>query len=345
MVFESQVKLFLQFDDNTLVDSVTGEYFVLSDRSTNEVVTIQDDGFGYTMTQSQGILGVNWPLAINTACSVGFWFYPTYPGMAQDPDTDNVESMLMPLFSFGEAAVDPYTSKYEATNDVFVIHEETLEGGYSRIVVTFVDINGDVYTATTQGTYERDKWHFIWVAWDGVSSQISVYIDGSSQTLDETGSLPTMIDGVVSTVWINNIPTTLSSGYNLLYNSATINDLIILNVEIANNKDIQQMINLGVERRWNDVTSNMNEIQFGILFNDPAAVKITDILFEGSHLYATRTDGRVLRGSPIMWQSRRDYANPGEADVLVKFSKDVGSVTGVEQSDGLLKIRNGTVRL
>ena len=106
-----------------------------------------------------------------------------------------------------------------------------------------------------------------------------------------------------------------------------------------NSNSIQRATSLSLDYVLDSILSSYIESDLPILFDDPTAVKVTDMVDDGSYLFATRTDGVLLQGSPLLWTARKDYNNPNEASAINSFG------SGATISGGYLKITNGTVKL
>lgn len=339
MSYVSSAKLLLRFD-NSLIDSITTDSFLTAHFTPAYSV----DPVSLQLSQGGWIYARDLGLSISDRMTISFRFFPVNSGVARNPTTGSLETMQMPLLDFGEGADEPYSSDYLPINDVCVLYEKCLEEHMNQLVIYLADPAGNTYYAVTE-PYDTTSWHQVWIAWSGISSQIRVFIDGKIQLLSETGSMVTLINGGNVGFWLNVIPTILSTGYDFCYNYNKIRDLIVLNDFIDTVTTIQRSINFSIDYAFDTIYANIDEVSFPVFFNDPSAIKIMDMVFDGKYFYSTRSDGKVMQGSPLFWQTRRDFAIKGESDVLHSFSKDTVQQKGVDVSDGLLKIRNGTVRL
>ena len=342
MDLSSSVKLFVNFD-TPVVNAVTNYGFVTV--PTGGTVTFSgrtESDTCYNMNQDYALLCPDVALSISTKMSIGFWYLPLSKTFSYNSISNAVETMRVPVLCAGGMGLDILSGEVTHTGDVISIYEEYVDGNKCRMNIVMVDDDENEFVATTD-EYDPDIWHFFWIYWDGSGTpEFNVYIDGVEVTVNVSGSVPTDIVATMVGLWINDIPTVLTPGYNVSRNVSKIDDLVILNEAETSISTIQKVINSSVEDVFAATPSVRESIDLGFVFNDPSAISVTDIIFDGSHYYASRSDGKVLQGSHTMWESRKDYSNPNEEDVIDKFSKTSSSVQIV---DGWLKITDGTVRL
>jgi hypothetical protein len=331
MSFNSKARLLLRFADDALLDSVSGKEFLVVGGGG---VTIAD-GAGYQMKRDQYLYSPDAPLGVTNAMTIGFWLLPNNPGMAQHPVSKAVEGMQMPLLEIGHGLYDSNNSNYSPSSVAVLLFERAIADGRNEMVIQFTDgATGLPYAITTE-SYVAGIWHHFWIAWNGAT--VTVFLDGKVASVSASGTVPGTLNAFLAGVWVNR--QSLPASYNVLRNGGVIDDLAILNTGENSPSVVQEAVNLSIDFVLDSSYSTLDEVDYAILFDDPTAVKITGMCDDGSFLYAAQTDGRLLQGSPLLWQSRREYSNSAESDVLKKFG------TGITVVDGYLKITDGTVRL
>ena len=130
--------------------------------------------------------------------------------------------------------------------------------------------------------------------------------------------------------------------YNIAKNYGYIDDIFILNEALTNEKDMQYVINNGIDYLVDTTLSYKIIDGYNIYFNDPTTITINSIVDDMSYIYIGRNDGKILRGSPLFWESRKIYADKNEIDVL--------GITSLESNDnvvqdGFMKLKNAIIRL
>ncbi|MCD6435970.1 MAG: hypothetical protein J7L15_06235, partial [Clostridiales bacterium] len=92
-----------------------------------------------------------------------------------------------------------------------------------------------------------------------------------------------------------------------------------------------------------DLYKNRDFYDFNILFNDPDIVKVNSVINDVGFIYLARNDGKILRGSPLFWESRKVYSNNDESLVLNETVSDQADKAVVD--NGFMKIKKSIVRL
>jgi hypothetical protein len=177
-------------------------------------------------------------------------------------------------------------------------------------------------------------WHNIWISYSGTN--LYIYIDGVASTLVEYGSIPASLGGSSLNLYINN--SVAGYAYNIGKNYGKIKDIMLLNDSDISLSSIQRYINYGVNYVVDKTYTPIDIDMKNIYLNDPSTITITSAVDDMSYIYLGRNDGKILRGSPLLWEVRKVYSNPQETDLL-NLSE------GNSISDGFLKIKNMIVRL
>ena len=60
-----------------------------------------------------------------------------------------------------------------------------------------------------------------------------------------------------------------------------------------------------------------------------------------SYVYLSRNDGKILRGSPLLWESRLTFANQGQLELLGIEEDENNFLT----QNGFLELKSKNVRL
>ena len=73
---------------------------------------------------------------------------------------------------------------------------------------------------------------------------------------------------------------------------------------------------------------------------------MTSSVNDMSYVYLGRNDGKILRGSPLLWESRKDYSNEKEADILnVVYYSGSLVVDSNNVSEGFLTLKDKVIEL
>jgi hypothetical protein len=321
-MFIDSVKLYVKFDDETLIDEITNNTFVAT--GTDLIVDILSGGLGYGMKHNQSLELSNFPFSISTDFSIGFWLYPQNQGQVINPDTGVITNLIMPLISF-----------FSGTEPIIEITEISQSNDTNFLSIRLEEI----YSATTE-EYDVDMFHFVYISWKGETGSITIFIDGKEQVTTTSGTVVTSIGGATMNMFINKISET---GFNITQNIGFIDDLVVFNDSKKAAQRSSNAINFSVDYIVDDTLVNLNESGQSFLFNDPATVRTTSMTDDLSFIYVARDDGKILRGSPLFWEVRKVFSENNEKDLIEETVLDNGSPSSLD--GGFLKIESSVVRL
>lgn len=330
------LRLLIKFDSIHLFESVSSTYLAVNadEVSPSSVVgggdpTLLPDGAGYVMEDDKYLLGAGignngYNMSITDQMTIGFWLYPINHGLTTSP-SGVVESISMPLLTLANSSTYAPVVKFR---------EHTAEDSENYLTIEF---NGSEFTLTSNN-YTANLWHYIWLECDRGS--FSINIDGKDETSSTTGDSSTNISSTHMDLYINFSHE--GYAYNMAKNYGYIDDIFVLNEVVSNNKDMQTVINNGIDYLV-DTNFNTKIIDgYSIYFNDPTTITINSVVDDMSYVYIGRNDGKILRGSPLFWESRKIYADENEVEVLGLTEEELED--NVVQ-DGFLKLKNTTIRL
>ena len=332
MAYISSLKLFLKFNNASLYEEISATYMNTYDDESSPsynrgsaVPSVLPDGAGYIMTNNQylvgeGISNNGYILGISSSMTIGFWLYPVNPGFATNSANGNAESITMPLIDL---------VNLNSNLSIFNITEHTSDNNEN-----YITTNIGNYRSSSE-KYSIGLWHHILLMYNG--NLLYIYIDGKLQILQNTfGSLPSNIDGSNINLYINRYRD--GYDYNIAKNYGYIDDIFVLSDSGIGDSNIQRIINNGPEYVF-DTNFNTKIIDgYGIYFNDPTTITVNSATNDMNYIYLGRNDGKIMKGSPLLWEVRKTYSNPNEVEL----------VDSIDESDivnGFLKINNKMVRL
>jgi hypothetical protein len=322
----SELKLFLPFKKfakkpmASLNEKVSQSEMIVVGRDFEYVEDLE----GYSMKDDQYLFGSGvsngYSTGISDKMTIGFWLYSYNAGIAVNDGDGATSPIKMPLLDF----VNPS----DLLDSIFSITERTTETGYNRILLK---MGG--YEAYSE-EFRTSQWNYIWISYTG--STISMYINGKSQTLqDVVSSPPASISGANMSLYINhNI-----DGYewNISKNKGVIDDIFLMDASYSDESDVQRVINDGIEYFVNDIYTEDLFHKKSIFFNDPETITINSLIDDMNYVFVGRNDGKILKGSPLLWECRHSFSDIKEINKL--------GLDSSYQQDGCLKISDKTVRL
>ena len=272
----------------------------------------------------ESVFNNGWQMATDTSltssitlgaslCSIGFWLKPSNPGMV----TSGMSTVPLKMHLFG--------------NGTFDVYENTQINNQNTMVVETYSPAGKIESSA----YDADIYHYFWLTYDG--SSWLIFKDGIFDNGSVVTGTPTYPHS--GTMYFNYVqtPTSLTSR-----NKGIIDDLVILNVHIDNTSDIVRAANMGALYIADSDYTSIDEINGIILMDDPSTVQINSVYANRGNIYIGRTDGKVKRAIRTLWQSRRDFYNEDELNLLTIYSK---SDSTVSINNGILEVKNETIRL
>ena len=336
MGYISSAKTFLRFDNsNMLNNSITNIPFSVS--GTNTTILSAVGNLGYVMQGNQYLTGSNISLDISTQMTIGFWFYPTNPGIVIN-SSDEAIPLRMSLLDFDNYVLNPSINECN-----LVLYEETQVDGKNKL---FISIDGGSQSNFFLETepYLSGLWHYFLITYNGIQGFFDVIIDGKKSTTIGTSYFPSSLELVVSDININR--KILIGDSDVSSNLGIIDDFFVLNSCVGNVLEAEHFVQRIVNNNTDYVLESANEFLFDIdmgfyISKDPSTISITSMSKNTNRFFIGRSDGVILEGSSLMWQSVRDFSNTNELNLLNK------NILGdsVVMKDGFIEIINSTVEL
>jgi len=337
-MYIGSLKFLIKFNNEYLFEEVTSTYlFVNSDEISPSQPTgggisvISPNGMGYIMSDGQYLLGSGianngYDFLSSDQITIGFWLYPINHGLATSP-SGSVESITMPLLTWMDSTT--YAP-------IINFREHTAENNENYLTV---DFNGSEYTITSE-KYDANIWHYIWLGCNRTDNNFDIFIDGKLANASKTGGIPSRVSSGKMDLYINF--STDGYAYNIAKNYGIIDDIFTLNESITDAKSIQTVINNGIDYLVVDTLKTEIIDRYNIYFNDPNTITINSIANDMSYIYLGRNDGKILRGSPLFWQTRKIYSDKNEEDILGLTAEEL---LDNKIKNGLLVLKNTTIRL
>jgi hypothetical protein len=330
MAFINSLKFLVRFGNTSAIREEVSQtnITVLGDNST---AVVSDSG--YLMQDDQylfgdGLSSNGYNTSITEEYTLGFWLYSVSPGLAIDSTTGNLLSIEMPVISFVDGS--------SAEHSIIEITEHTQTSGNNSLKVS--ERGG--YSAFSE-EYEVGKWHHFWVARN--SSGLRIFIDSVENTLqDEEGTLATKVTEGLNSYLYTYINHSLDGyGESVAKNGSIIDDVFLLDVRNVSQSDMQRVINDGVLFMVDDIYTSSYVEKSSIYMNDPEMITINSMVDDLSYIFVGRNDGKIMRGTPLFWETRRSFSNSEE----YQSGGIDSSLEGAGADDGFLVLNQKTVRL
>ena len=347
-LYGSSAKFFFKFESSPIVDNITGRRAsVIADSSAGRPY-LEDGAFGKALRlRPESVVQYNTSMPTSLEeFSLGFWLMPVSVKPA-------VSSLSNDMVYYRLALLDKCTFERNGSDEVvavdddqsFVFYEECQENNNNKLLFQFIDEDGDKYDFETE-TYSVGEFHHFWITYNGPGSICSVYIDGKKTRLNDSEdsdiAVPVSIPVNLSIPFHINKSALGSAG--LVRGNFGLIDEVLFTTECVQDGDIiARHINYGSEYAINSELSHREEVHQAFAYDDPTTIDIKSICSNGEHVYAGRSDGRLLRGDRTMWQVRRDFSNRDEIKFVRKNILGANHIVDVE--DGALKIFKASVRI
>ncbi|KKM20787.1 hypothetical protein LCGC14_1641860, partial [marine sediment metagenome] len=137
-----------------------------------------------------------------------------------------------------------------------------------------------------------------------------------------------------------------NAGQDIANNQGSIDDIFVLRssfeTTLESEKFVQKILNNSTTFAL-DSENETKESSYNGFFTDedPTTINITSMSKSTNRFFAGRSDGSILEGCTLLWESRRDFTNSNEVDFL---NKNVLGDKVVSES-GFLKIENSIIKL
>jgi len=329
-------KTFLRFDNsNMLSNSITNIPFLIN--GTNTTILSATGNLGYVMQQNQYLTGANVSLDIDSQMTIGFWFYPANPGIVIN-SSNEIIPLRMSLLDFDNNVLNPSVNECN-----LVLYEETQTDGDNKMFIAIEGGSQSNFFLETE-SYSIGVWHHFLIVYDGARGFFNVFIDGKKSTTIGTSYIPSSLDLISSDININK--KVLIGSTDISSNQGIIDDFFVLNSSVGNVLESEDFVQRIVNNNTDYVLDGVNEFLFDIytgfyISKDPTTINITSMSKNTNRFFIGRSDGAILEGSLLMWQSVRDFSNTNEIGVLNK--NVLGSPVVLQ--DGFVKIINSTIKL
>ena len=340
-MYVSYIKMLMDFNDSTLYDPVSQQFWVAVNSGTSTSVILSS--LGYHMNQEQYLTARDIPIDIDSSgFAFSFWLYPANPGLVQNPINGEFESLRMPVIIFSDTVGNfdtTFLSVYENTNSDDTNKIELKIWSYDEYgaVDTFYTVYSDSYD-------ELMSHHFLFNI-SVEKDDIQMYIDGELSSLnDSSGSLPSSFDHTVFDVAVNKIFET-AYDYNLSNNLGIIDDIGFFNLQFDAESILPKLINEGIEEFADLDLRNKEDFLQGNVFDDPTTLTVNAMIDDMSYVYLARNDGKILFGSPLLWESRKVFSDNREESLLNDFVITETDPSPAEIVNGFLKITDSIIRL
>lgn len=346
-MYVSYIKTLMDFNDSTLYDPVSQSFWTTVNLGDDNAVTISS--LGYHMNQKQYLAGKDINVDTNSSgFSFGFWLYPVNPGQVQNPATGLFKTLRMPIVIFSDTSGifdETFLSVYENTNT----------DGTNKIELSIwsYEPSGAISTLYTvySDSYKELMSHHFFFNISVEKNEIEIYIDGELSVLnDETGSLPSSFEHTAFDIAINKIYET-KYAYNLSNNLGVIDDFGFFNLQFDAESILPKLINEGLEEFADLDLRNKEDFLQGNIFDDPTTLTVNAMIDDMSYVYLARNDGKILFGSPLLWESRKVFSDSREDDLLNDFMITEASTDPIVTPEpavvenGFLQITDSIIRL
>jgi hypothetical protein len=333
MSYLSDAQLFLPLD-GSLIEMTSG-----GSVATSGTPTYSPAAFGDGLNLSGFTGTIDLLNSLSTAFTIGFWLKPSNPGMVTNPVGGATESLKMPLLSKAAFTTNSTTGVTTASFNKFVVWEETQSDGKN---VLKVQVGGFSSATLTSSPYTVDEFHHFWIVYSGSVPSLAVYIDMVLDTSATTsGTVPATL--AISTHPFGINKNIAGDRYSTAKNKGVIDDLVVFSTARTNLSDIYRAITLGANFVAGSSESKGEDVDQAIVFDDTATIQITSLFGNRGNVYAGRSDGKILKGTRILWESRRDFSNPSEVNLVSVITRS--SADNLVVQNGSLNITNAIVRV
>ncbi len=290
--------------------SATYTYFDKYELLNNGIVTRRgltfEDGKSYSVTPSYSYSG--------SFTMVFWWYSPGLVGFTRHATTRELEPKVAPIIA--KADVNNTNSRVELKNSTFVITEVGASKTENAIRVYLTGGGSDISHIITSESYEPGL-IYVLVTYIQSQGRLRIDINGKTGVLHSapTGSLERV--GALS---LNNIvPGYVSHAASQV--GGYIFDLIFTTYASLDNEALKGM-RYGYEHIAYESLFDTRFMYFGLSYSQPTTLSTTHLFVNGGSVYATRSNGEIMRGDRGLWDKQFDYPDPNSINLLTTSSVD-----------------------
>lgn len=331
-MFINSLKFLVRFGGSVISEEV----------SQTNLVVLGDDTIaststsGYVMRNDQylfgdGLSSNGFNTSITEDYTLGFWLFSISPGLAIDSNTGDLLSIEMPVIVLIDGS--------SAEHSIIEITEHTQTSGNNSLKVS--ERGG--YSAFSE-EFEPNKWHHFWITRN--SNGLQIFVDAIEQTLqDESGTISEKVTEGLNSFLYTYVNHSLDGyGEAVAKNGGVIDDIFLLNVKNNSQSDMQRVINDGVLYVVDDIFTSTNIVKSDIFMNDPEIITINSMIDDLSYIFIGRNDGKIMRGSPLFWETRKSFSDREEYN-SGGISVSLKGVDANDKETGFLELNQNTIRL
>ncbi len=330
MAYTAETLIHIKCESLPLLNSASGS--LLTSVGTGGTIVDGPLGSGLQLSDNQYYTLASGSTLTN-AFTLAFWLKPTFPGVATDGSaTYELRQALIAKSTF---SYDSGTGVTTSSSNAFNVYEETRTDGQKQLVVVL----GSTGTLVSS-PYSAGIFHYFWIAFSYTGGYCKIFIDLVEDVgAVLTGTLPSSLPNVA----ININRTTTGEQYQVARNTGVLDDVVLFNTAKISLSDMARAANIGAEYIANSTYIGVEEIDQAIVFDDIDSVQVNGIYANRGNLYVARSDGKLLKGTRLLWQNRRNFSQSSELGGLTRLKTSDDSTAVIES--GALKIVNETIRI
>jgi hypothetical protein len=347
MAFSPDTSLLASFDQEWPIDAINGAFNISGN------FTTVPGRFGNAVALNGASFDISALDSLSSSFTLGFWLKPLNLGVVTNPNTNATQPLKMALFTKSSPSYSAITKQTTLSSEKFSVWEETQADGTN---VLKIRVSGATSAILTSSPYSAGTFHHFWIVYNGNNdeelplpfpfpigySYLAMFIDGEADTgAVLTGDVPSSLNSSTSHFYINN--SIDGYAFETIRNFGFLDDLVIFSTSRILKTDLFRALDLGISYITDMDLIDDDEATFGTIFNDTSTIQINSICGNRGSVYVGRSDGQLLKGSRVLWESRRDFSNSNEKDCLSIVTRS--STDNYVIQNGTLKVTNAIIRV
>ena len=323
-IFESSVKGVWTFNQ-TVEDAVGQNDFLPSTGSVKykkfqHYDIIRRNHYKYGLEFEEGkTYNASLEYSIPDNLTLSFWYYsPSALGFTRHITTRELEPKIAPIIAKTSFSTSSTTTSLSETS--FVV----TEAGYSKTENVI-----QLYMPTTDGAsinkiilsepFSAPGLHHVLITFviaaefaiDATIARSRIDIDGKQGIFNLVYADTLQHSGILR---INSV----APGYiahAVTQVGARLFDLVIM-ASAALNDEALKTVRYGYEHITYSHLVNTRFIYFGMSYAQPSTISVTNIFIDGGSVFATRSNGEIIKGSRTVWDKEYDYKDANSVSLL-----------------------------
>jgi hypothetical protein len=243
---------------------------------------------------------------------MGFWWLsPGTIGYVQHSTTRLKTPVISPIVAKAQSIAS--AGEEVVTSGEFIVIETAASESQNRIRLALCGAGTNPTEFVDSEAYTPGLHHvFVHYVTDGTLNRARVDIDGTPG-IEQIVSAD--LAATAAPIQINSVAFGPTS-HTRSQTGGLLSHLVLLNRNCLDTDESTRMFLFGPEYIVDDDYLGRSFTHLGVSYPQPSTVTTTQLYVQGGNVYATRSDGKILKGARPIWDTEHDYEDENSLDYL-----------------------------